>query len=121
MTLVLPTGYTCIYNYIRQKLNIPTFGPCRGEKKKRTRYSHHHLFICPLITIIEDQMEEAKDLGMRSVCAVSDEPNIEDIKSGKFHLIFGSTENVLDKYSVDALKYSCCHLRNRLVAFVSLL
>jgi hypothetical protein len=26
-------------------------------------------------------MEEAKDLGMSSVCAVSDEPNIEDIKS----------------------------------------
>ena len=39
-------------------------------------------------------MEEAKDLGMSSVC-VSDEPNIEDIKSGKFHLIFGSAENVL--------------------------
>jgi hypothetical protein len=54
-------------------------------------------------------MEEAKDLGMSSVC-VSDEPNIEDIKSGKFHLIFGSAENVLDKGSVDALKYSSCHL-----------
>jgi hypothetical protein len=40
-------------------------------------------------------MEEAKDLGMSSVCAVSDEPNIEDIKSGRFHLIFGSAENVL--------------------------
>ena len=48
-------------------------------------------------------MEEAKDLGMSSVCAVSDEPNIEDIKSGKFHLIFGSAENVLDKCSVEAL------------------
>jgi superfamily II DNA helicase RecQ len=55
---------------------------------------------------------------MSSVCAVSDEPNIEDIKSGKFHLIFGSAENVLDKCSVDALKYSSCHLHNRLVAFV---
>jgi hypothetical protein len=63
-------------------------------------------------------MEEAKDLGMSSVCAVSDEPNIEGIKSWKFHLIFGSAENVLDKCSVDALKYSSCHLRNRLVAFV---
>ncbi|CAB4022074.1 Hypothetical predicted protein, partial [Paramuricea clavata] len=63
-------------------------------------------------------MEEAKDLGISSVC-VSDEPNIDDIlKSGKFHLIFGSAENVLDKCSVDALKYSSCHLRNRLVAFV---
>ena len=62
-------------------------------------------------------MEEAKDLGMSSVC-VSDEPNIEDIKSGKFQSIFGSAENVLDKCSVDALKYSSCHLRNRLVAFV---
>ena len=62
-------------------------------------------------------MEEAKDLDMSSVC-VSDEPNIEDIKSGKFHLVFGSAENVLDKCSVDALKYSSCHLRNRLVAFV---
>jgi hypothetical protein len=63
-------------------------------------------------------MEEAKDLGMSSVYAVSDKPNIEDIKSGKFHLIFGSAENVLDKCSVDALKYSSCHLRNCLVAFV---
>jgi hypothetical protein len=62
-------------------------------------------------------MEEAKHLGMSSVC-VSDEPNIEDIKSGKFHLIFGSAENVLDKCSVDALKYSSCNLRNSLVAFV---
>ena len=35
-------------------------------------------------------MEEAKDLGMSPVCGVSDEPNLEDIKSGKFHLIFGS-------------------------------
>jgi hypothetical protein len=34
-------------------------------------------------------------------------------------LIFGSAENVLnDKCSVDALKYSSCHLRNRLVTFV---
>jgi hypothetical protein len=63
-------------------------------------------------------MEEAKDLCMSLVCAVSDEPNIEDIKSGKFHLIFGSAENVLDKCSIDALKYTGCHLRNRLVAFV---
>ncbi|CAB4002545.1 Hypothetical predicted protein [Paramuricea clavata] len=62
-------------------------------------------------------MEETKDLGMNSVCD-SDEPNIEDVKWGKFHLIFGSVENVLDKCSVDALKYSSCHLRNRLVAFV---
>ena len=59
-------------------------------------------------------MEEAKDLGMSSVC-VSDEPK-EDIKSGKFHLIFGSAEKVLDKCFLDALKYSSCHLRNRLVA-----
>jgi hypothetical protein len=45
------------------------------EKKKIIRYSHHHLFlICPLMSIIEDQMEEAiTDLGMISVC-VSDEP-----------------------------------------------
>jgi hypothetical protein len=62
-------------------------------------------------------MEEAKDLGMSSVC-VSDEPNIEDIKSGKFHLIFGSAENALNKCFLDALKYSSCRLRNRLVAFV---
>jgi hypothetical protein len=42
-----------------------------------------------------------------------------DIKSGRFHLTFGSAENVLDtECSVDALKYSSCHLRNRLVAFV---
>ena len=42
-------------------------------------------------------MEEVKDLGMSSVC-VSDEPNIEDMKSGeigKFHLIFGSAEKFL--------------------------
>ena len=110
-SLLLPTGYG------KSLIFQLSPGPCRGEKKKRTRYSHHHLFICPLISIIEDQMEEAKDLGMSSVC-VSNEPNIEDIKSGKFHLIFGSAENVLDKCSVDALKYSSCHLRNRLVAFV---
>ena len=36
-------------------------------------------------------MEEAKDLGISSVC-VSDEP-------GKFHLIFGSADNVLKAYS----------------------
>jgi superfamily II DNA helicase RecQ len=51
---------------------VPTFCPCQGEKKKRIRYSRH-LFTCPLISIIEDQMEEAKDLGMSSVCAVNDE------------------------------------------------
>jgi hypothetical protein len=33
-------------------------------------------------------------------------------------LIFGSAENVLGKFSIDALKYSSSHLRNRLVAFV---
>ncbi|CAB3982910.1 Hypothetical predicted protein [Paramuricea clavata] len=70
-------------------------------------------------------MKEAKNLGMSSVCVVSDEEiksrkfqNTEDIKSGKFHLIFGLAENVLDKSSVHALKYSICHLRNRLVDFV---
>jgi hypothetical protein len=110
---LLVAKLTIITDRLRQKLNILTFGPCQGEKKKRTRYSHHHLFICPLISIIEDQMAEAKDLGMSSVC-VSDEPNIEDIKSGKFHLIFGSAENVLNKCFFD----SSCHLRIRLVAFV---
>jgi hypothetical protein len=53
---------------------------------------------------------------MSSVCVR--EPNIEDIKSGKFHLIFGSAKNVLNKCFPDALKYSSCQLRNRLVAFV---
>jgi hypothetical protein len=114
---LLVAKLTNITDRLWQKLNIPTFGPCRGEKKKRSRYSHHHLFICPLISIIEDQMEEAKDLGMSSVC-VSDEPNMEDIKSGKFHLIFGSAENVLNMCFLVALKYSSCHLHNRLVAFV---
>jgi hypothetical protein len=48
-----------------------------------------------------------------SVC-VSDEPNIEDIKSGRIHLIFGSAEHVVNKCFLD----SSCHLHNRLVAFV---
>jgi hypothetical protein len=52
-----------------------------------------------------------------SVC-VCNQPNIEDIKSGKFHLISESAENALNKCFLDALKYPSCHLRNRLVAFV---
>ena len=40
-------------------------------------------------------------------------------RCGSFHvLVTTSAENVLDKCFLYALKYSSCHLRNRLVAFV---
>lgn len=75
------------------------------------------IIICPLLRIIEDQMEEAKDLRISSVC-LSDAPNTEDIKSGKFQLILGSAKNVLNNCFVDVLKDSSCHLHNCLAALV---
>ena len=85
---VLPTGYG-------KSLIFQLSVLVEERKRKEPAIA---IIICPLISIIGDQMEEAKDLGISSVC-LSDEHNIEDIKSGKFQLIFGSAENVLNKLS----------------------
>ena len=104
---VLPTSYgkTLIF-----QLSVLVAGSKRREPAMA-------IVICPLLSIIEDQMVEAKDLGMSTV-SLGNAPNIEEIKSGKYQLIFGSAENVLDKRLLDALKDSTSHLHNRLVALV---
>jgi hypothetical protein len=87
MTLVLPTGYKCNI-YIRQKLNIPSSNfrsLLRREKEKNPLIA----VICPLISIIEDQMEEAKDLGMSSVCAINDEHRGHKIREILFDIWIG--------------------------------
>ena len=55
------------------------------------------LVVCPLQTISDDQVAEARNIGMSaaSVADVSD----EELRSAKFQLLFGSAEKIINHSS----------------------
>ena len=89
---VLPTGYG--KSLIFQLLVLV------GKEERRKPSAV--LVICPLKSIIDDQIGEAEGLGIRAV-AINDVSS-DDLRSDKFQLIFGSAESVLEKRVLDVLK-----------------
>lgn len=107
---VLPTGYG--KSFIFQIFVLA----CERER----RMSASVIVICPLKSLVDDQIEEAKAIGI-SACALSD-LSVEDLicrlRSAKFQLMFGSAEVVLDTDRLNVIKDRTFPLHNNLVAVV---
>ena len=55
------------------------------------------LVVSPLTSIIEDQIKDFNDLGIAAVKLNCTENTLQDIDRGKFRVVFGSAEGVLDE------------------------
>ena len=53
------------------------------------------LVVCPLKSIIQDQLAEATSLGLKAVALGN--CRLDDISSGKYQIIYGSAEEILSK------------------------
>ena len=60
------------------------------------------LVISPLRSLIEDQIKEAKSMGLTANSLP--EASLADVRVGKFQLLFSSAENGLDKEFLEILK-----------------
>ena len=55
------------------------------------------VIVSPLTRIMEDQIKDFEDLGISAVKLRCDEQKLEEIAEGKYRVIFGSAEAVLDE------------------------
>ena len=88
---ILPTGYG--KSVIFQLYILVS----QVERIKRTG-----LVVCPLRSIIDDQIVEARSLGI-SAASLPDLSE-DELKASEFELLFSSAETVLDKRFLDILK-----------------
>ena len=73
-----------------------------GVKEKMSKEFACVLVICPLRSLIEDQIKEAKSMGLTANSLP--EASLADVRVGKFQLLFSSAENALDKEFLEILK-----------------
>jgi ATP-dependent DNA helicase RecQ len=101
---VLPTGYgkSLIFQLYILVAQI--------ERIKRTA-----LVVCPLRSIIDDQIVEARSLGISA--AARADLSEDELKASEFELLFGSAETVLDKRFLDILKDAGASL-NRILSVI---
>ena len=101
---ILPTGFgkSLIFQLLVQVKEILTGKPACV------------IVVCPLKSIVYDQLSEATAMGLTAT-SLSD-ASLEDVENGKYQLIFGSAEEILEKPFLGRLKKSssplcgCCFL-----------
>ena len=74
------------------------------------------IVVCPLKSIVLDQMTEASSMGLTAVSL--SEASLQDVESGKYQLIFASAEEILEKSFLDRLKKSNTLLHQNLAALI---
>ena len=74
------------------------------------------IVVCPLNSIVLDQMTEASSMGLTAVSL--SEASLQDIERGKYQLIFASAEEILEKSFLDRLKKSNTLLHQNLAALI---
>ena len=62
------------------------------------------VIVSPLTSIMEDQIKDFEDLGISAVKLSCDEKTLEEIAGGKYRVIFGSAEAILDERFRKVLK-----------------
>ena len=102
---VLPTGYG-------KSLIFQLFAVAASIEMKEPQTV---LVVCPLKSIIEDQLAEAESMG---IPAASVDISDDELRAAKFQLIFGSAETVLERRFLDILKDSGSSLHRKLAAVV---
>lgn len=101
---VLPTGYS-------KSLIFQPFAVAASIERKEPQTV---LVVCPLKSIIEDQIAEAVSMHILAASAV--DISEEELRAAKFQLILGSAETVLETRFLDILKDSCSSLHRKLAA-----
>ena len=95
LVAVLPTGFG--KSLIFQLLVLL-------ENRNRNGHSASVLVICPLTSIINDQIMEVESMGL-SACNLSEKlGDLTDVEGGKYHIVYSSGENALDKRFLKSLK-----------------
>ena len=74
------------------------------------------LVVCPLKSIIDDQIAEAQSMGISAASAA--DITEDELRSAKFQLIFGAAETVLERRFLDILKETNSSFHRRLAAVV---
>ena len=74
------------------------------------------LVVCPLKSVIEDQIAEAESTGIPVASAV--DISEDELRAAKFHVIFGSAEAVLERRFLNIFKDSGSSLQKKLAAVV---
>ena len=90
---VLPTGYG-------KGLIFQLFAVAASIERKEPDTV---LVVCPLKSITEDQIAEAKSMGIPAASAV--DISEDELRASIFQLIFGSVETVLERRFLDILKF----------------
>ena len=103
---VLPTGFG--KSLIYQMLVLV------GQTESGTPKSA--LIVCPLKSIVQDQIQEATNLGI--VAAALEDISENDLKDAKFQLVFASAEIVLGEHVIRVIKDRNSSLYNSLSAIV---
>ena len=103
---VLPTGYgkSLIFQLFVVTVSL--------ERKEQQTV----LVVCPLKSIIDDQIAEAQSLGISAASAV--DVSEEELRAAKFQLIFGSAEKVIERRFLDVVKDTDSSLHQKLAAIV---
>ena len=77
------------------------------------------LVVCPLKSIVDNQIAEARSLGISAVSLA--DVSEEELKALDFELLFGPAENVLEKRFMKIFKDSTTLLNQSLAAVVVIL
>ena len=103
---VLPTGFG-------KSLIFQVFVLAAEMERERFQTA---LVLCPLQSIISNQISEARNMGL-SASSVAD-LSLEEFKSAKSQLLFGSAEKVLEERLLNVLKDNCSSIHQHLAAIV---
>ena len=110
---ILPTGFGKSLIFQLLALLATEKFMRQGEEKRDGTM----LVICPLRSLIEDQIREAADLGISA--SSLPESSFEDVNDGKFQVIYSSPECALEQGFIDAcLKNENGHFHNNMAAVV---
>ena len=103
---VLPTGFgkSLIFQMLVLIKQIMTGKPSSA------------VVVCPLQSIIYDQLAEASSMGL-TAAALTD-CRLEEIESGKYQLIFASAEEVLSKPFLSSLKKTASLFHQNMCAII---
>ena len=74
------------------------------------------IVVCPLKSIVQDQLTEASLMGLTATSLAS--ACLQDVENGKYQLIFATTEEVLAKPFLSSLKKSSSSLHENLAAII---
>ena len=103
---VLPTGFgkSLIFQlFIRVKQILSSKAACV-------------IVVCPLKSIVQDQLTEASLMGLTATSLASG--SLQDVENGKYQLIFASAEEILAKPFLSSLKKSSSPLHQNLAAII---